>query len=117
MEKATYYLVKEIEGRKENGYIAEYSLEKEKPTSVKEGWAVHEIEVEILEELNRFLIKDDSEPYIYGIVEINSNSKSLQNVINAIRGIDGYNTEMLFETIWDIFKGNDIVLPEETLYF
>lgn len=116
--KKTFYLLKEEKGRKEMGFVAEYELLKEAPSEIKDDWECSEIEVNILDEMSIFGIKDkDCAGNYFGNISINSDLESLNRVVRAVGSIDGYNDEMLFDLIWFAFEGQVMPTPDEYVYF
>lgn len=117
MSKEIYYLEKEIRATRENWGVAKYEMHQGKSEKVKEGYEIIKIEVEKSDEMTEILIEDCNSNHLYGIVKINSNIESLRKVINAVRSIEGYNDEILFDIIWFIFEGEQIEITDNVVYF
>lgn len=108
--KETFILLLDLDGYK-------YKIVKD-----QEGYENHnhhKIEVEYFNYLSEFLIEDEEfkNPYIYGILNINSNKKSLKNVIAAVKKIEDYNYDTLVDILLQIFVVETKSLPEDRIYF
>lgn len=113
MANEKIFMLIQTEVNNEENNAGEYSIVREEPTEVPEGFEVKELNVEHSGKLQMFVILDDdsSQAHVYDVVRLYTDSASLQDVINAVRSIPGYTEEDLHQVIWDVFKG--VPNPEE----
>jgi hypothetical protein len=107
MANEKIYMVIQTEVNDEENNSGEYSIVREEPTEVQEGFEVTELNIEHTDKLQMFVILDEdlSQAHVYDVVRLYTDSASLQDVINAVRSIPGYTQEDLHDVIWEVFKG------------
>jgi hypothetical protein len=106
MTNEKIYMVMETEVNEDNR-VGEYSILREEPTEIAEGFEVIALDIEHTDKLQTFVILDDDlrHAQVHDVVRFYTTSESLQNVINAVRSICGYTGEDLHTVIWEVFKG------------
>lgn len=117
IETKTFYVIKEIEGRAENNYHAEYQLQKEKPANVKDGWEMKELQIEVTDKPQNFIILDkDQDNSFYGAVSLKTTNESFEDVMNVVHSIDGYTSDDLWTILFSCIEGEEIDIAG-TVYF
>ncbi|PLS19437.1 hypothetical protein CVD28_03200 [Bacillus sp. M6-12] len=107
MANEKIYLLVQTEVNDEENNSGEYSILRENPTEIAEGFEVTELNIEHTDKLQMFVILDEdkSDAHVYDVVRLYTDKDSLQDVINAVRSIPGYTEEDLHTVIWEVFKG------------
>lgn len=115
--KQVYFLIEE-EGRKENAHVAEVKVGSQPFVVIPEGYRTEVAEVVITEEPITFrVVETEDQACVYGLFEANTTEKCFQDIVNKVRGCDGYTTELLKEVLSEAFECKEIEQEEVTILF